>query len=135
MYTNHLVFTALAALFSISTADPTCAAGQAGPPQKSQAPGPPGGVYMCTGSNWSGQCQYVQSIPGQCHPLEPPFYRSTSSIGPNPTTHCWFWDNDKCTAGDAANPNPYINLVYPGNPDLLGQGWKDRAQSFICDIY
>ncbi|OCL12005.1 hypothetical protein AOQ84DRAFT_352738 [Glonium stellatum] len=93
--------------------------------------GNPGGVYYCTGANWTGACGYTDNYPGVCHGLGNGFFKTTRSIGPNPMTTCRFWDNDSCKNEIGWSS---MQLVFPGNPDLQAIGWADRAQSFKCEI-
>ncbi|OCL04904.1 hypothetical protein AOQ84DRAFT_299935 [Glonium stellatum] len=90
----------------------------------------PGGIYICTGANYSGTCGYAVQPFNTCIELTSPWYHNIGSFGPDQGALCRLTISaETCTAqGDAF-------VQYPGTPDLRnynGVDIGDSITSFLC---
>ncbi|GAB7357022.1 hypothetical protein MBLNU459_g7848t2 [Dothideomycetes sp. NU459] len=87
----------------------------------------PGSVYLCTGDNWTGQCEYLVNPLNTCVDLGN-FTSKVSSFGPDEGSSCLLMQGH-CNA----NENYYGEIEYPGYSNLSTIGWADKASSFFCE--
>ncbi|KAK4184601.1 hypothetical protein QBC35DRAFT_517456 [Podospora australis] len=75
----------------------------------------PGNVYVCTGPNFTGNCEVLSlGTSGNCVPIPAPYAFNVGSFGPDRGAICRLFDTDHadCTGSGLAI------LWYPGQSDL-----------------
>ncbi len=90
----------------------------------------PGGIFICTGENYSGTCGYKVQPFNQCIVLDSPYYHNIGSFGPDRGALCRLTTSaPTCTThGDAF-------IQYPGTGNLRnynGVNVGDYITSFLC---
>ena len=81
-------------------------------------PGSTAGVYICTGSRWTGNCHWEYSVPGDCHTYN---LGTKSSFGPDKGLTCALHTGSNC------NGQQMNGVRFPGFAgDLFGniQSWS-----------
>ena len=86
-----------------------------------------GAVTYCLDEDVQGQCNYDTTNAGNrtCTNLEAPWYRSISSVRPDPGTRCDFWSNHHCNG-------LILSIGQEGISELRGWSFNDRIASFAC---
>ncbi|KAB2572406.1 hypothetical protein DBV05_g8942 [Lasiodiplodia theobromae] len=84
----------------------------------------PGGIFITTDINWGGTTGYAIQPFDVCIRLDPPWYHTISSFGPDQGNAAVIYEDYDCNV-----LGPTIN--YPGYGNLLDIGWNDRIGSFI----
>ncbi|KAI4717274.1 hypothetical protein E4T48_06544 [Aureobasidium sp. EXF-10727] len=116
------VFTAIFSLFAAAaTAFPT-KPGFLTQPMARDA----GDVYVCTGANFTGSCQYLKQPFDTCVILPETLSKKVSSFGPDEGATCLLMQ------GSCNDSEPYRSVSYPGISDLRNVTFDDIATSFIC---
>jgi len=54
------------------------------------------GVYLCTGYSYTGHCVDIKSPSGTCVPLASDLNNQVSSLGPDGSALCYFYDKPNC---------------------------------------
>ncbi|KIJ45934.1 hypothetical protein M422DRAFT_250723 [Sphaerobolus stellatus SS14] len=83
-----------------------------------------GGIYLCTGENWTGTCGYSVQDLGTCIVLGDDWNNRIVSLGPDDRTVVVVFDSADCSG-------PAIAFVNPGNPDLTTLGADNAISSFV----
>ncbi|KAF2632748.1 hypothetical protein BU25DRAFT_417340 [Macroventuria anomochaeta] len=93
-----------------------------------------GGMYMCTGINFTGTCKYIQPAMGTCYTLPAPFKSSIASFGPDQAFSgsipafafgCRLYEDETCSAGKVRFEYPRVSS---------GKLWVD-PKSVQCKFY
>ena len=86
-----------------------------------------GAVTYCLDEDFQGQCNHDTTNAGNrtCTDLEAPWYRSISSVRPDPGTRCDFWSNHHCNG-------LILSIGQEGIGELRGWSFNDRIASFAC---
>ncbi|KAF2100439.1 hypothetical protein NA57DRAFT_54528 [Rhizodiscina lignyota] len=111
-------FTALFTLFAAQA----LAAPSANPIEKRT----PGGIYICTDINWSGECGYKVQPLNTCIHLDDPWYHTISSFGPDQGTSCQMYSDKNCNFPIGSG------IGYPGVADMTKDGLNDQVGAFKC---
>ena len=93
-----------------------------------------GGIYMCTGINFTGDCKYTQLVMGTCYGLPPPLKSNIASFAPDQAFGgsmpdfafgCRLYEDEACSAGN-------VRFEYPGVSS--GKLWVN-PRSVKCEFY
>ncbi|KAJ7063967.1 hypothetical protein C8F01DRAFT_1250234 [Mycena amicta] len=118
------VFIALAVVFAPALAAPTAE-------PDSGAHAPVGlqkrdvGAEVCTGENFTGQCNHITPPYNVCEPFSATGLTGYQSWGPDQGDTCIWYTGSDCT-GTASG-----NVYYPGYTDVP-DFWKSNTASFKC---
>ncbi|KAL1303098.1 hypothetical protein AAFC00_006539 [Neodothiora populina] len=86
----------------------------------------PGGVYFCTGANFTGSCQQQNYALNKCVDFPTGFNKTISSFGPEKGAECLLMQGH-CNANE-----DYYSITYPGVSDLSTISEDNIATSYIC---
>ncbi|KAI0747213.1 hypothetical protein C8Q80DRAFT_1180084 [Daedaleopsis nitida] len=91
-----------------------------------------GGVYICTGTNWSGTCGYAVQPVNACIVLGSDCKNKIASFGPDQCTMCLAYTTTNCSFGDGF----FWMFQYPGSAtgglNVANNAWNKRIGSFKC---
>lgn len=99
-----------------------------------QLQGKLGGMYMCTGPNFTGTCKYIRPAMNTCYGLFPGFKSNISSFSPDQVLRgsipqfafgCRLYEGESCNAAN-------VRFEYPGIS--AGRLWVD-PKSAKCEFY
>ncbi|KAI4751698.1 hypothetical protein E4T52_15885 [Aureobasidium sp. EXF-3400] len=85
-----------------------------------------GDVYVCTGANFTGHCEYFKQALDTCVILPDTLSKQVSAFGPDEGARCLLMQ------GNCNDRQPYRDASYPGISDLRNSTFDDTATSFIC---
>lgn len=74
------------------------------------------GVYICTGSNFSGKCYWEESVVGYCHNY---WLGPSTSFGPDIDLVCYIFTTNNCKGNS-------FSIMQPGSKkiEFTGKSWK-----------
>ncbi|KAJ7203432.1 hypothetical protein C8J57DRAFT_1247677 [Mycena rebaudengoi] len=114
----------LAVAFSPALAAPT-AEPAAGEPTVAALEKRAVGVFVCTGQNFSGQCNHISPPFNVCQPFSATGLTGYQSWGPDQGTTCLWYTGGSCTGTQSGAVN------FPGYTDVP-DFWKFNTASFKC---
>lgn len=85
----------------------------------------PGDLYVCTDTQFGGDCEYFHALTYNCYNLADKFKHKLTSIRPDKNQMCQFYDSDNCV-GDS----DWIR--WPGSGNMRGRRFDNRAASWTC---
>ncbi|RPD59513.1 hypothetical protein L227DRAFT_576328 [Lentinus tigrinus ALCF2SS1-6] len=91
-----------------------------------------GRVHVCTGTNWTGHCEYLVHPLDSCNVLDRSFKHNIGSFAPDPCTLCFAYETSHCSFGDGF----FWMFQSPGNATggigVPNNAWITRISSFKC---
>ncbi|KAH7398928.1 hypothetical protein DE146DRAFT_782733 [Phaeosphaeria sp. MPI-PUGE-AT-0046c] len=85
----------------------------------------PGDLYVCTDSQFGGECEYFHALTYNCYNLAPKFRHALTSIRPDKNQMCQFYAEDNCV-GDSDW------MRWPGSGNMRGRRFDNRVASWTC---
>ncbi|TFK78445.1 hypothetical protein K466DRAFT_606978 [Polyporus arcularius HHB13444] len=91
-----------------------------------------GGVYICSGTNWSGSCGHAVQPLDTCIVLGSDWKNEIASFGPDSCTMCFAYKTTNCAFGDGfvwmfQNPGDAS-----GGRRVTNNAWNTHIASFKC---
>ncbi|KAJ7430918.1 hypothetical protein FB451DRAFT_1574177 [Mycena latifolia] len=114
------ILVALAVAFAPALAAPTAESATPATLQKRDV-----GAYVCTGENFTGQCNHITPPYNVCQPFSATGLTGYQSWGPDNGDTCIWYTGGSCTG------TPSGNVYYPGYSDVP-DFWKSNTASFKC---
>ncbi|RPD53470.1 hypothetical protein L226DRAFT_614791 [Lentinus tigrinus ALCF2SS1-7] len=91
-----------------------------------------GGVYICSGTNWGGECGYAVQPLDTCIVLGSDWKNKIASFGPDSCTMCFAYKTDNCAFGDGF----FWMFQHPGDASggrsVTNNPWNKHIESFKC---
>jgi hypothetical protein len=85
----------------------------------------PGDLYVCTDTQFTGDCSYFHAVTYQCYNLLPQYRKKLSSIRPDKNQLCIFFAEDNC--------NGAVDWMrWPGSGNMRGRRFDNEAASWQC---
>ncbi|KAJ7432866.1 hypothetical protein FB451DRAFT_1420264 [Mycena latifolia] len=114
------ILVALAVAFAPALAAPTAESAAPAALQKRDV-----GAYVCTGENFTGQCNHITPPYNVCQPFSATGLTGYQSWGTDNGDVCIWYTGGSCTG------TPSGNVYYPGYSDVP-DFWKSNTASFKC---